>query len=147
MNYFPRAINEICLTLFLALGLTIFSCNVIANEKYNQPFSKFWKEFRTATLNNNIIGVMNMTKFPFTVKGELDMDGSTTLDKLEFEKRFMSFMEQNIGENLKPESMRTYIKNNELITPKIDDGQTSVALFSFEIFNGKWYYINVYIQL
>ena len=55
-------------------------------------------------------------------------------------------MEQDIRENLTPESMRQYIKKNKSVSPKIDDGQTSVALFSFELVNAKWYFVGAYIE-
>lgn len=130
----------------LIFGLSAISCNAESNKKPEQAFSEFWKEFRTASLNNNITRVIELTKFPFSVKGDLDMDGSKVVDKGKFKKRFKSFMEQDTREDLKPESMREYIKKSQSISPRIDDGQTSVALFSFELIGRKWYFVRVYVE-
>lgn len=130
----------------LIFGLSAISCNAESNKKPEQAFSEFWKEFRTASLNNDINRVIELTKFPFSVKGDLDMGGSTVVDKGKFKKQFKSFMEQDTREDLKPESMREYIKKSKSISPRIDDGQTSVALFSFELIGGKWYFIRVYVE-
>lgn len=146
MQYLINTKHILSFIFLLILGLTAISCNAESNKNPEQTFPAFWKEFRTASLNNNIARVVELTKFPFSVKGELDMDGSTVLDKVKFQKKFKSFMEQDIRENLTPESMRAYIKKNELISPRIDDGQTSVALFSFEFINGKWYFVRVYVE-
>ena len=129
--------------LLLILGFATISCNADTPTK---SFPEFWSEFRTASLNNDIDRVVEMTRFPFSVKGELDMDGSAVLDKVKFKKRFKSFMDQDTREDLKPESMRDYIKKNKSISPRIDDGQTSVALFSFELIDGKWYFVRVYVE-
>ncbi|MFK5912879.1 MAG: hypothetical protein QM484_00775 [Woeseiaceae bacterium] len=146
MQYLKNLKQIFSFIFLLIFGLTAISCNAESNKKPEQAFSEFWKEFRTASLNNNITRVIEITKFPFSVKGELDMDGSTVIDKVKFKKRFKSFMEQDIRENLTPESMHDYIKKNGLISPRIDDGQTSVALFSFELIDGKWYFVRVYVE-
>ena len=132
--------------LLLIFGVATISCNAETNEQPVQSFSQFWNEFRTSALTNDITRITEMTHFPFSVKGDLDADGSTTLDKVVFKKRFKSFLEQDIRENLTPESMRDYINKNKDISPRIDDGQTSVALFSFELIDRKWYFVRVYVE-
>ena len=146
MQYFTTIKRIFLLTFLLILGLATISCNAETNEKSVQSFSIFWKEFRGASLNNDVARILKMTKFPFTVKSDLDMGGTITLDKVKFKKQFKSFLEQEIRENLTPESMRHYIKKNKVISPRIDDGKTSVALFSFELINGKWYFVRVYVE-
>ncbi|MCW8902006.1 MAG: hypothetical protein OQK75_13445 [Gammaproteobacteria bacterium] len=146
MYFFSNTKQVISFTLLLMLGMATVSCNAETSEQSAQSFSEFWKEFRISALNNDIGRISDMTRFPFSVKGELDMDGSVTLDKVEFQNRFKSFMEQDVRDNLTPESMREYIKKNKQISPRIDDGQTSVALFSFELINGKWYFVRVYVE-
>ena len=146
MKYFINLKQTILFSILLGMSIGSISCNEETNIDPTQSFSKFWKEFRQPSLNNDIPRILEMTKFPFKVKGDLDMDGSKSLNKIEFEKRFNSFMEQDIREGLTPESMRQYIKKNKVISPKIYDGQTSVALFSFELINGKWYFVNAYIE-
>lgn len=146
MHYILNTKHFFSFVFLLMFGLMTISCNAESNNKTEQTFPEFWKEFRTATLNNDIDRVVELTRFPFSVKGDLEMDGSSVLDKPKFKKRFKSFMEQDIRENLTPESMRAYIKKNEFISPRIDDGQTSVALFSFELIDGKWYFVRVYVE-
>lgn len=146
MQYLINTKQILSFVFLLMLGLTAISCNAESKNKPEQTFPEFWKEFRIASLSNNIDRVVELTKFPFSVKGDLDMDSSAVLDKAKFKKRFKSFMEQDIRENLAPESMRAYIKKSELISPRIDDGQTRVALFSFELIDGKWYFVRVYVE-
>ena len=146
MQYFTNSKQISSFIFLLIFGLTAISCNAESNKNSEQTFPEFWKEFRIASLNNNITRVIELTKFPFSVKADLDMDGSTALDKEKFKKRFKSFMEQDIRENLTPETMHDYIKKKELISPRINDGQTSVALFFFELINGKWYFVKVYVE-
>jgi len=145
MQYFI-ATKIISLSFLLIFGLATISCCAETNERSTQSFTAFWKEFRNASLNNDIDRIVKMTKFPFSVKADLDMGGMTTLDKMKFRKQFNSFMEQDVRENLKSETMRHYIKKIKVISPKINDGQTSVALFSFELINGKWYFVRVYVE-
>lgn len=133
------------LIYILLLSVAATSCHSEEN-KSEQTFQQFWSEFRTAALDNNLTRITELTHFPFIVKGDLDMDGSIHLDRIAFQKKFKLFMEQDIRENLTPESMRTYIKKHKNISPRIDDGQTSVALFSFEKINGKWYFVRVYVE-
>lgn len=146
MYFFVNTKQVISFSLLLIMGLATIACNAETSEKSIQAFPTFWKEFRISALNNDIDRISEMTRFPFSVKADLDMGGSATLDKAAFKKRFKSFMNQDLRENLKPESMRDYINKNELISPRIDDGQTSVGLFSFELINGKWYFIRVYVE-
>lgn len=146
MNIFSITKKITYIPLSLILGLATISCNAETPENRAKSFPEFWSEFRTASLNNDIDRVVGMTRFPFSVKGDLDMDGSAVLDKVKFKKRFQSFMDQDTREDLKPESMRDYIKKSDSISPRIDDGQTSVALFSFELIDGKWYFVRVYVE-
>ena len=146
MKYFVNFKHAVLFYILIVMSISSISCNAETNVESAQSFSDFWKEFRLPLLNNDIPRILEMTRFPFKVKGDLDMDGSKSLNKIEFKKRFNSLMEQDIRENLTPESMRQYIKKNKLISPKVDDGQTSVALFSFELVNAKWYFVGAYIE-
>lgn len=146
MKYFINLKQTILFSVLLIMGIVSISCNAETNIESPQSFSIFWKEFRQPLLNNDMPRILEMTKFPFKVKGDLDMDGSKFLNKNEFKKQFNSFMEQDIREDLTPESMRQYIKKNKSIFPKIDDGQTNIALFSFELIDGKWCFVSAYIE-
>lgn len=146
MKYFVNFKHAILFYILLIMSVSSISCNAETNLDRAQSFSTFWKEFRLPALNNNMPRILEMTRFPFKVKGDLDMDGSKHLNKIEFEKQFNSLMKQDVRENLTPESMRQYIKKNKSISPKIDDGQTNVALFSFELVKGKWYFVSAYVE-
>ena len=146
MKYFVKTKQTLSFLFLIILGLSAISCNAEAQGRTTKSFPEFWKEFRIASLNNDIVHLVEMTRFPFILKGDLDMDGSVVLDKANFKKRFKSFMEQDTREDLKPDSMRDYIKKNESISPRIDDGQTNVGLFSFELIEGKWYFVRVYVE-
>ncbi len=146
MQYFSTTKQMVLSTFLLMLGLATISCNAETNEKSAQSFPAFWKVFRDASLNNDVNRILKMTIFPFSVKSELDAGEATVLDAVKFKKQFKLFMEQDIRENLAPESMRDYIMKNKKITPKIYDGQTSVALFSFELINGNWFFVRVYVE-
>lgn len=144
--------NHISKTLLLAFSCFILmtslsvSCTAETNKDPDSSFPQFWKDFRNSVLNNDIENILKMTRFPFQVKGDLDMLGSKTLAKDQFLKQFNEFMDQDTRENLTPESMRDYIKNNANVYPNIEDGQTDIGLFSFEYINNKWYFVRVYVE-
>jgi len=146
MGLIRKTKKIVLLFSLIIFSLTATSCNAETNSDSDGSFPVFWKKFRSASLNNDMDAILKMTRFPFVVKGDLDMNGVVSLNKIKFKNQFNKFLNQDIRENLTPESMRSYIKKNKQVSPIIEDGQTTLGLFSFELINGTWLFVRAYVE-
>ena len=147
---FAGALKLLLVPLFATAALLGCENTAIAN-KTTCPASaeQYWKEFRTAVLQNNIEAVAGLTKFPFVMSsGTLDTDRKNkSLQRAEFVKAYLRLLNSDPGLSLEPSTMFNVVAQNERLSASAcaDDGlRFRVGDWVFESTQKRWRFVQAY---
>ena len=112
---------------------------------------RYWQEFRTAVVKNDVDRIADLTQFPFVVSaGTLDADRTTkTVRRSEFIKIFPRLLTNDPGVNPQPSTMRDLINENERLTTLFcspDGGQIRVGDWVFQQIGQNWRFMQAYAE-
>lgn len=139
------------LKIILPLFLTLF-CVVCSAAETDSGYSQFWSTFRQAVLDNDKVKIVEMTRFPFEVRGPDDSDPVQPYDH----HGFLSIYEKLVAQpvflpsdgKIISKTMRQLIDEKKEITPA--DHPTSdsfqVHQFEFRRIKGKWFFTRAYLE-
>ncbi|HEX8361464.1 MAG TPA: hypothetical protein VF613_15220 [Longimicrobium sp.] len=108
-----------------------------------------WRDFRGATLSNDIERVMRLTKFPFATTGELDDGPITRHDRAAFPALFTRLLRQH--ERPRPGvsiTMRELIRQTPVLREQNFNGEDEhfhVGAFYFGREGERWYLLEAYL--
>ena len=129
--------------------IALVSLGCMATNKDNS-FQSFWTEFRAATIQNDYATLENLTKFPLEVRGVHDSMPIEYFKKDAFKEIFNRIMEQKIypvhDEDLVLTSMKTIVKNTELVPDEKNEEEYRIEQLVFEYIDGQWFFTNAYLE-
>jgi hypothetical protein len=107
-------------------------------------FNSFWRELRPALLAANAESVARLTKFPFTVRGELDDDPVRAIERPAF-PGLRQLLAQDVGLSPEPESLSRYLKRVDTVPPRAIAGTVArVASMQFVLGSDGWRFVGAY---
>lgn len=119
--------------------------NALATAKQTD-FSSYWRELRTALLAADAESVARLTKFPFTVKGELDDDPVQAIERPAFPAMLRQLLAQDVGLSPDPEPLSHYLKRVDTVPPDAVAGTTArVASMQFALGPDGWRFVGAYL--
>ncbi len=109
-------------------------------------FNSYWRELRPALLTANAESVARLTKFPFTVRGELDDDPVRAIERPAFPAMLRQLLAQDVGLSPEPESLTQYLKRVDTVPPSAVSGTTArVAGMQFALGPDGWRFVGAYL--
>lgn len=109
-------------------------------------FNSYWRELRPALLSANAESVARLTKFPFTVRGELDDDPVRAIERPAFPAILRQLLAQDVGLSPEPEPLSHYLKRIETVPPSAVTGKTArVASMQFALGSDGWRFVGAYL--
>lgn len=109
-------------------------------------FNSYWRELRSALLAANAESVARLTKFPFTVRGELDDDPVRAIERPAFPAMLRQLLAQDVGLSPEPEPLSHYLKRVETVPPSAVAGATArVAGMQFALGPDGWRFVGAYL--
>lgn len=123
----------------------------VTSKINSEDFSGFHNRFAAAIEGNDWVALSQMTKFPFTFRGQLDFEGEIKVGKKEFLKIIPGFFDLEAFLEIDGEAFPTTYRVLA-ITP-VDNAMTATGVkvdvhdFVFIKENDKWYFSQVYTDL
>jgi hypothetical protein len=109
-------------------------------------FNSYWRELRPALLAANAESVARLTKFPFTVRGELDDDPVRAIERPAFPAILRQLLAQDVGLSPEPEPLSHYLKRVDTVPPSAVAGATArVAGMQFALGPDGWRFVGAYL--
>jgi hypothetical protein len=109
-------------------------------------FNSYWRELRPALLAANAESVARLTKFPFTVRGELDDDPVRAIERPAFPAILRRLLAQDVGLSPEPEPLSRYLKRIETVPPSAVTGTAArVASMQFALGSDGWRFVGAYL--
>jgi hypothetical protein len=119
--------------------------NALAKADHTD-FDSYWRELRPALLAANAESVARLTKFPFTVRGELDDDPVRTIDRPAFPGILRQLLAQDVGLSPEPEPLSRYLKRLDTVPPSAVAGTSArVASMQFTLGSDGWRFVGAYL--
>jgi hypothetical protein len=116
---------------------------VTANQT---DFNSYWRELRPALLAANAEAVARLTKFPFTVRGELDDDPVRAIERPAFPAILQQLLAQDVGLSPEPEPLSRYLKRVETVPPSAVTGTAArIASMQFALGSDGWRFVGAYL--
>lgn len=109
-------------------------------------FNSYWRELRPALLAANAESVARLTKFPFTVRGELDDDPVRAIERPAFPDILRQLLAQDVGLSPEPEPLSRYLKRVGAVPPNAVAGTSArVASMQFALGADGWRFVGAYL--
>lgn len=119
--------------------------NAVATAKQTD-FNSYWRELRPALLAANDESVARLTKFPFTVRGELDDDPVRSIERPAFPAILRQLLAQDVGLSPEPEPLSRYLKRVDTVPASAVTGTAvRVASMQFELGSDGWRFVGAYL--
>jgi hypothetical protein len=119
--------------------------NAVATAKQTD-FNSYWRELRPALLAANAESVARLTRFPFTVRGELDDDPMQSIERPAFPSILGQLLAQDVGLSPEPEPLSRYLKRVDTVPPSAVTGTAArVASMQFELGSDGWRFVGAYL--
>jgi hypothetical protein len=120
-----------------------------ASQARRAEAAAFWRDFRRATLSDDVARVMHLTKFPFTTTGELDDDPMAKHGRAAFPALFSRLLRQH--ERPSPGvsiPMRDLIRRTPVLGARHFNGEEEhfhVGALYFGREGGRWRLLQAYL--
>ncbi len=138
--------------LIAVFMLVICNVSIAADDQIcTDSAQQYWAKFRNAVLQSDVDGVANLSQFPFIVSSGLqDSDRKNKpTSRADFISIYPLLLIKDPGLSLKPSTMWDLISNSKKLTPDFctsGGGQIRVGDWVFQLKDGKWRFVQVYID-
>ncbi|WP_295428666.1 hypothetical protein [uncultured Thiodictyon sp.] len=145
-----RAISVIAsqFAILVLFGLHTLSA-MSAETACNASAEQYWKTFRNAVLQNDLSTIVNLSSFPFEVRGILDENTKRTILREEFHKLFPSLLEADPGMSPTPTTMKWLLNTATSLSPSFCnayENQFRVGTWVFELTSDGWRFIQAFVD-
>lgn len=128
------------------------SKDIAITDTLNHSFQQFWKTFRRAVIEGNIIEIIKYTKFPLKTRRPLDTDPIVKYHKRDFIRLFQIYLNHVSGMGITHETQFDVIKKVEFINGTEDryyiviDRWARVGDIEFRLCGKEWKMDLIYLD-
>lgn len=109
----------------------------------------YWSKFRSAVLSEGVDSIVDMTLFPFELRGTLDNSEKRKLSRSEFKKLFPTLINSDPGTTAEPSTMGELIDETKRIPARScaqSGNQFSIGTWLFKKDSGGWRFVQAILE-